>query len=64
MQRDKKVVIHTDTVFDEEGVPVSVPRGAHGKLVEKGDDMTQVLVHWNRGGTQILGVPNDFVEIL
>jgi ribosomal protein L21E len=55
------VRINTDTVFDEEGVPVSIRDGATGRVVELGTSMTQVLVQWT-DGPEILGVPTNKVQ--
>ncbi len=63
MRSPDRVTINTDTVFDEEGVPVSLERGAYGRIVDATDEiMVQVLIWWAEGGPEIVGVPREYLS--
>lgn len=55
-----KVTIDTDTLFDAEGVPVSIRKGANGRIWELNSERwAQVLVWWEEEGQgvpELLGV--------
>jgi len=55
------VTINTDTVFDEEGVPVSIRCGAKGVIIQEDETMVQVLIWWKDEGPEILGVPRQYI---
>jgi len=56
------ITINTDTVFDEDGVPVSIPRGARGRIVDDSDEVIfQVLIWWKGEGPEVLGVPRQHI---
>jgi hypothetical protein len=57
-----EVIINTDTIFDEEGVPVSIRNGAHARLWELKDNWAQVIVwfHSQYPGEEGKGIPEMF----
>lgn len=56
-----RVKIKTDTVYDSEGVPVSIRPGAVGRIVEVSDGWAQVLVKFT-DGIDLLGVDECHLE--
>lgn len=57
------ISINTDTVFDEEGVPVSITPGAKGVIVDDSHEtMVQVLIYWKDEGPEVLGVPRQHIQ--
>jgi hypothetical protein len=59
-----EVIINTETVFDEEGVPVSIRSGVRARVLETNAQWTQVVVWWYQDGVgvpEILGVPTKHI---
>lgn len=62
MQPGDTVTINTDTVFDAEGVPCSLPFGMKGIVRETGSGWVQVETD-THVGRQVVGVrPKDLGE--
>jgi hypothetical protein len=60
-----EVIVNTDTVFDEEGVPVSIRKGAHARLLELNESWAQIIVWWDEEGEgkpEMLGVNPKYLE--
>ena len=56
------VTINTDTAFDSEGVPVSIRKGARGRVVEIDERLAQIVIHWEKDGPEVLGVPLERIR--
>lgn len=54
------VTVTTSTVFDAEGVPVSIPKGARGRVTRIDEKFAQVEINWGHGREE-MGVPLEHV---
>lgn len=64
MRLGDRVAINTDTVFAEDGVPVSIHYGLTGRFIADEGKFIQVVIWWMGGTAEVVGVPRQHVSCL